>query len=80
MTSRQYHWVCERVRYYLRVKSWNVASAITQAQADALGDLIEANGKDRKKFLQWAKVEKIEDIPATTYAACIDAANFKASK
>ncbi len=53
---------------------------ITQAQADALRDLIDANGKERAKFLRWAKVEKIEDIPASAYAACVEAANFKAAK
>lgn len=51
---------------------------ITQDQADKLLDLIEANGKDRAKFLKWAKVERLQDIPADQYEACLSAANFKA--
>jgi hypothetical protein len=55
----------------------NVAT-ITQEQADKIREVLEANGKDRKAFLKWAKVERIEDIPADTYQSCLDAANFKA--
>lgn len=51
---------------------------ITEDQADKLMDLIEANGKDRAKFLKWAKVETLADIPADQYEACVNAANFKA--
>lgn len=50
---------------------------ITQEQADNLRELIEANGKDRAKFLKWARVEKIEDIAAEHYDACVNAANYK---
>lgn len=53
---------------------------ITQQQADDLNDLLEANGKDRAKFLRWAKVSRLEDIPAANLQSCIDAANYKADK
>ena len=53
---------------------------ITQNQADSIRETLEANGKDRARFLKWAKVEKIEDISADQYEACINAANFKAAK
>lgn len=53
---------------------------ITQEQADTLRDLIDANGKDRKAFLKWAKVEAIEDIAADVYDSCVEAAKFKAAK
>lgn len=46
---------------------------ITQEQADALRELIESTGKDRAKFLKWAKVEKIEDIRADLYDSCVAA-------
>lgn len=61
-------------------KAGGIGETITQAQADTLRDLLEANGKDRAKFLRWAKVERIEDIPASTFEACIAAANYKATK
>ncbi len=51
---------------------------ITQEQADALGDVIEAAGKNRARFLKWAKVERLEDIEARHYQACVEAANYKA--
>jgi hypothetical protein len=37
---------------------------ITQEAGRQAARLIEANGKDRKAFLKWAKVERIEDIAA----------------
>lgn len=46
-------------------------ASITQKQADDLSDLIEAHGKDRKAFLKWAKVERIEDIRADYYESCV---------
>jgi hypothetical protein len=46
---------------------------ITQEQADELRELIEAHGKDRPKFLKWAKVEKIEDIRSDLYDSCVAA-------
>jgi len=51
---------------------------ITQKQTDDLNDLLEANGKDRKAFLKWAKVDRVEDIPAANYESCISAINYKA--
>lgn len=58
-------------------------ATITQAQADTLRDLIEANGKDRAAFLKWAarsdpKVERIEDIAASAYDSCVQAIQYKA--
>jgi hypothetical protein len=50
---------------------------ITQEQADELRELIEANGKDRAKFLKWAKVDRIEDIAADYLQSCIDAVKAK---
>lgn len=61
-------------------KAGGIGEAITQDQADTLRELLEANGKDRAKFLRWAKVERIEDIPAATFQACMDAAYYKAAK
>jgi hypothetical protein len=51
---------------------------ITQAQADNLIELLEANGRGRAKFLRWAKVERIEDIPAAFYQNCVDGITYKA--
>lgn len=51
---------------------------ITQEQADTIRDLLEANVKPRDKFLKWAKVETIEEIPAANYESCISAINYKA--
>ena len=59
-------------------KSAEGAATITQKQADDLNDLIEANGKDRKAFLKWAKVERLEEIPAANFDACVKAIEFKA--
>lgn len=50
---------------------------ISQLQADTIRDLLEANGKDRGKFLTWAKVEQIEDIRADYFQACVDAIKRK---
>lgn len=55
-----------------------VAETITQGQADNLSDLIESNGKNRAQFLRWAKVQRLEDIPATTYDSCVEAIKYKA--
>ena len=49
--------------------------AITQEQADALRDLIEAKGANRVAFLKWAKQERIEDIPADQFESCKTAIN-----
>jgi hypothetical protein len=58
-------------------KTAATGDSITQEQADALRDAIEANGKNLTKFLQWAKVQALTDIPAANYQACVDAANYK---
>lgn len=50
---------------------------ITQDQADQLIDLIEACGKDHGKFLKWAKVQQITDIPADYYESCVEAIKAK---
>ncbi len=50
---------------------------ISEKQVENLVDLLEANGKDRAKFLKWAKVERLDQIPAANYEACVAAANFK---
>lgn len=47
--------------------------AISQDQADTLRELLEVHGKDRAKFLKWAKVEQIEDIPEGCYSSCVEA-------
>ena len=53
---------------------------ITQEQVMALVEVIEAKGKDRKAFLKWAKQERIEDIPADQFEACLNAANYEPPK
>jgi hypothetical protein len=59
-------------------KSADGKPKVTQEQADTIRDLLEVHGKDRGKFLKWAKVEQIEDIPADYYDSCIEA--IKAAK
>jgi hypothetical protein len=57
--------------------------SITQEQADAIRDALDAKGASRTAFLQWASQKQIlptgrkliEDIPAEHYATCIDAIN-----
>jgi hypothetical protein len=49
------------------------AETITQDQADHLQTLIEANGRDLARFKQWAKVERLIDIPQSKYLACLAA-------
>jgi hypothetical protein len=43
---------------------------LTEEQQAVLQDLIDANGRDREKFLQWAKVDRIADIPQSWFAKC----------
>lgn len=57
----------------------NVAP-ITQEQADTIREMLEAHGKDRAKFLRWAKVDQIEQIAAEHYDACVNAISAKAAK
>jgi hypothetical protein len=54
-------------------KSATGGPTITEGQADELRELLEAHGKDRTKFLKWAKVERIEDIRADLYDPCVAA-------
>lgn len=49
--------------------------SITQEQADNIRDALEAKGASVKAFLQWAKRDRIESIPADYYDACIAAIN-----
>jgi hypothetical protein len=44
---------------------------ITAAQAATLDDLIEANGRDKAKFLDFAGVESLADIRAADYAKAV---------
>jgi len=44
---------------------------ITPQQAADLDALIEEVGADRQKFLQWAGVQRIEDLPAEKYAVAV---------
>lgn len=58
-------------------KAGGNGETITQKQADDLVDLLLANNKDRAKFLKWAKVDRLEDIPAAKYQDSVDAIKFK---
>lgn len=46
---------------------------INQEQADTIRELLESTGKDRFKFLKWAKVERIEDLRADFYESAVNA-------
>ena len=48
-------------------KAGGKGETVTQAQADALREALEAHNKNRAKFLKWAKVERVEDIPADKF-------------
>jgi len=43
---------------------------LNDEQQAQLQDLIDANGRDKSKFLQWAKVESLSDIPASWFEKC----------
>lgn len=43
---------------------------LTDEQQAQLQDMIDANGRDKAKFLQWAKVESLQDIPASWFEKC----------
>lgn len=52
--------------------------SITEAQADAITDLLESRDVSRVAFLQWAKQKRVVDIPAAHFDSCIAAiSNFK---
>ena len=46
---------------------------ITQEQADDLRALIESEGAKLTRFLKWAKVERLEDLPARDYESAVNA-------
>lgn len=46
---------------------------ITQEQADAIRDLLEVHEKKLPAFLQWARVERVEDLPADRYESVVNA-------
>ncbi len=52
-------------------------ATLTEQQKAVLQDLIEANGRDRAKFLEWAKVERISDIPQSWFARCKEVLSAK---
>lgn len=43
---------------------------LNDTQQAQLQDLIDSNGRDKAKFLQWAKVESLSDIPASWFEKC----------
>jgi phage recombination protein Bet len=43
---------------------------LSDEQQAQLQDLIDANGRDKAKFLHWAKVESLQDIPASWFEKC----------
>lgn len=53
---------------------------ISAADAQNLRDMIRAAGANEARFLKWARVTKIEDIPAEVYESCVEAIkSFKKS-
>lgn len=46
---------------------------INQDQADTIRDLLESTGRDKARFLKWAKIERIEDLRADFYESAINA-------
>jgi hypothetical protein len=61
-------------------KAGAATTPITQKQADDLTDLIEAKGANTAAFLKWVRnrypnVERLEDIPADYFEACVNAVN-----
>ncbi len=51
----------------------DTSEKITEKQATDIIDLLESTGADRAKFLKWAKVERVDDIPTAYYQSCVDA-------
>lgn len=45
---------------------------ITREQADDLRDLIETEGANLTRFLKWAKIERLEDLPARDYESAVN--------
>jgi len=54
---------------------------LSAEDAQNLRDMLKAKGAPEDKFLKWAKVERIEDIPTAQYDACVTAVqNFKSKQ
>jgi hypothetical protein len=51
-------------------RSTNV-DRITDEQAMALRDLLESTGAPKDKFLKWAKIQSLEDLPAAHYDSAV---------
>lgn len=58
-------------------KSADRVETVNQEQADAIRDLLEEVGGNRKVFLNYFKVESVEQIPAKEYQRVIAALNAK---
>jgi hypothetical protein len=43
---------------------------LTEAQQATIADMLEASGRSKAKFLEWAQVESIADIPAGWFQRC----------
>lgn len=61
-------------------KAGGLGAKISADEAENLRDMLKAKGASEPKFLQWAKVEKIEDISAELYDSCVDAIKAFKSK
>lgn len=44
---------------------------ISQDQADAIRELLEAEGVEKERFLKYGKIERIEDVPASQYEGAL---------
>lgn len=53
---------------------------ITQAQADDLRDLIEEVGANLTRFLKWAKIQRLEDLPARDYESAVNSVRAVADR
>lgn len=45
---------------------------VSEAEADTLDNMIRESGANRKKFLDWAGVEKLSEFPASKYQRGLD--------
>ena len=54
-----------------------MAERITEAQVETLNNLIIDTGSDRKRFLAWAGVEKLADLPGIRFNAAVEALEKK---
>lgn len=53
---------------------------ITDSQAKEISKLLEETAADKAKFLEWAKSESIDSIPANKYSAAVALLNAKKRK